>query len=390
MQKKILISVENKQEYDDLIYLAKVANLFDYHHLILFTTHEIFSLVDYYNLSENKALYKSVYHSVNKFGQNFKTVSLLKKIILIIKNGLILGKVLRREKVDFILSGVPLIFHRVALLFSLRTLHVAYIRSLLFGALHGTSHSDSVSILLHKIPIVNKIRFFKNYYADLLLTVGNINKQILVRRNIPQENIRICGPIGIGCDNVSKMVTSADQKVNLIFVTAAYKWHRYKEGDVDQIHNLRKICDFIADKYADKFNLIIRVHPRDDSSHYAELRKKYDFISELNEAPLSEFLNYAGMGSVLISSLSTLAFEWMYLGGKAYIFSSPYLDQSLKPLFGLLDIKPYYDFEELLNHIQRQTSQFDMDKINSILYKPKNKTPVYLAAQIVQNYFSNR
>jgi len=387
MQKKILLTVENQQEYDDLVYLLEQGKLTKYFQFFLFTTNKIFDLPDYHNLQENNHLFYSVYYSVNSFDANFKTVSLFKKIVLILKNGLQLRKIIRNENIDILLSGVPLIFHRFAILAKHRIAHIAYVRSLLFGALSGTSISDTIFFITQKISLLRKIRFVKNYYADLILTVGEVNKQILIRKGIPATNIVVCGPIGLKhARDIQQSAVS--KKTDLIFITAAYKWHLYKEGDDDQTRNLETICELIAGKYKDKFNLIIRVHPRDDQTQYSRLQKTYSFITEINQEPVSEFLKYTAGGKILISSLSTLAFEWMYLGGTAYFFSSPYLDRALKPIFNLVNITPIYDFDILLDHIRKGIRPRHHDQVINTLYKPANKKPVELAADMIRNYIA--
>ena len=374
MKNNILIIVENLQEYDEIIYILKKMPKEDNLTYFLFKTNNIFNIPDYYQLDEDKANnqnnFKKIFDSKNPFKTNFKTQSIFRKIITILINFPILFKIVVNEKIDFILSGVPLIFSRVLKLFFTRIIRIAYIRGLLFDSSKSTSISDWFYFLTKKIHIQNKIHFINNYYSEYILTTGEINKNFLINRGIPDKNIFLTGPLVLDCIANSTRKIESDLKKNLevIFITQAFLWHLDETADSEQKKFLISLLEQFRLIKNKNIQFKIRLHPRDSIENYKNIIKKVDSDIIYDTSDSSLFLSECKTNKVIISGLSTFAFEWIYLGGKCFFYTSDYFFESSKSIYKKVNIDPYFDSNKMIQAILAEENKYKSHKMDNIFY----------------------
>ncbi len=387
---KILFAVENREEFNELLILLQelLSVKHDQREFILFKTHTIFHLDDYtegYN-----SLFVKIFTAKNPFDHNFKQLSVLKKIMIILINAIILIRIFRHNKITHILSGVPLIFHRVQILLFPSVIHLAYIRGLLLFGQKATSVSDQFFFLTDKFRTIMSIRFFNNYYADHLFTIGTLNKNTLLERKIPESNIYLSGPLLLDqYQSVRDKPEYLHRKKELIYITQAYLWHLNTLGHNEQLDSIRGLLQSISENYADQFNICIRIHPRDDKRIYDEFLKNYIIPVKLDTSPASEFLQGISNHKILVSGLSTLAFEWIYLGGECVFLSTEKLLEESREIYNRLGISPYLKSHEALQDILTDRIPNCREQIDHIFYRHPDtnlKYAVNTINAIIMNY----
>jgi hypothetical protein len=366
---KILFAVENREEFSELIILIRelLGSEQDLK-FILFQTHPIFHLDDY--SPEYHSLFEQIYAARNPFGTNFKQLSTLKKVLIILSNIPILIQIKKDHKINYILSGVPLIFHRLARLFSPRLIHLAYIRGLLLYSQKTTSVSDRLYFLIKKLSGNISIRFFNNYYADYIFTIGAINKNTLMERHLPETNIYLSGPLVL--DQYSKLEDKAQTgsfKKELVYITQAYLWHLDTHGHAEQLASIEYLLSWLSTHCTDDFLFTIRVHPRDEKDIYQNLVQKFPVVGRIDTSPASDFLQSISRNRILVSGLSTLAFEWIYLGGQCLFYTSPDQFNLSREMYERLGISPYLEAKELLTAVRSGKYQDHKDLMDKIFYR---------------------
>jgi len=380
---KILFAVENREEFNELIVLVRelLSGFEPERKFILFRTHPIFHLDDY--SLEYSFLFEKIYTARNPFNINFKRLSILKKVMILLSNMTILIRIIHDQKINYMLSGVPLIFHRLVRLFSPRIIHLAYIRGLLLYSQKTTSVSDQFFFLSKNIFGLTSIRFFNNYFADYLFTIGAINKKTLMERHIPEANIYLSGPLLL--DQYRKLDEKEEshfQKKELVYITQAYLWHLNIRGHAEQLASIENLLTEVSDHYPNDFTIIIRVHPRDEKDVYQELIKKYPLTGRIDTSAAPEFLGNISRQQVLVSGLSTLAFEWIYLGGFCIFYSTKNLFLLSKEMYDGLKISPFLDVKEMLESIRSEQYPDHQDLMEKIFYRHPSTNLVYMVNMV--------
>jgi hypothetical protein len=379
---RILFAVENREEFGELITLVRELLSVDRErHCILFKTHPLFQLQDY--TTDHDSEFENRYIARNPYGRNFKNVSIFKKIILILVNTVILLRLARRYRITHILSGVPLIFHRVIKLFFPAIIHFAYIRGLLLLADKATSVSDRFYFLTGRIHSFRSIRFFNNYFADHIFTIGEINKNTLLARRIPASRIYISGPLLLDQYRRPEQGTeTSGGKKELIYITQAYLWHLDTHGHQEQLTSIRSLLKYLAESSPGQFDLTIRVHPRDSQQIYRELLDRHSFPGRIDQSPPAGFLQQVSQNRVLVSGLSTLAFEWIYLGGYCIFYSTQKLFKISQAMYEHLNISPCLDPASLVARIQAGDYLDGRDQINRIFYRHPSSNLQFIVDRI--------
>lgn len=374
MRNNILIIVENLQEFDEILYILKKMPKENNPIYSLLKTNNIFNIPDYYQLDEDKAnnqkYFKKIFDSKNPFKTNFKTQNFLCKIIVILVNFLILLKIVVNENIDFILSGVPLIFSRVVRLFFPHLIRIAYVRGLLFDSSKSTSTSDWFYFLTKKIRIQDKIHFFNNYYSECILTTGEINKKFLLDRGIPDKNIFLTGPLVLDriANSTRKIEFDSENNFEIIFITQAFNWHMDEKADFEQKKFLLSLMEQLRSVKIKNIQFKIRLHPRDSIENYKNIIKNEDSEIIFDTSDSSIFLSECKNNKVMISGLSTFAFEWMYLGGKCFFYTTDYFFQNSESIYKKVNIDPYRDSKNMIQAILAENDKPESKKIDNIFY----------------------
>jgi hypothetical protein len=367
---KILFAVENREEFNELAVLLRellstgpAQRVF-----ILFKTHAIYQLADYTGAADS--LFVKTYTAKNPFAHNFKQLSALKKIIVILVNAPILIRIFRHDKITHILSGVPLIFHRILILLYPSILHLAYVRGVLLFGRKTTSVSDRFFFLTEKLRSIISLRFFNNFYADCLFTIGSLNQNTLRERNIPVSNIYLSGPLLLDrYPAVQDKPEDPERKKELIYITQAYLWHLDTSGHNEQLHSIHGLLQSITAGQAGQFDICIRIHPRDDKRIYEEFLRNYSLPVRIDTSPAAEFLQGISRCKILISGLSTLAFEWIFLGGSCAFLSTEKLLKESREIYDRLGLSPYLKPGEILQDILADRIPNCSEQIDRIFYR---------------------
>jgi hypothetical protein len=234
------------------------------------------------------------------------------------------------------------------------------------------------------------IRFLNNYYADFLFTIGTVNKNALRERHIPESNIYLSGPLLLDqYTPVRQKPVSSSCKKELIYITQAYLWHLDSFGHREQLDSIRDLLHCIAKKYSGQLDIAIRIHPRDDRQLYEKLRQEYPVPVRIDTSPASEFLQGISGHKILVSGLSTLAFEWIYLGGSVAFLSTENLVKESLQVYKYLGISPYLQSEIMLQDILSERIPVWGDQIDRIFYRNSSSNLKYTADaidKIFRNY----
>jgi UDP-N-acetylglucosamine 2-epimerase len=214
------------------------------------------------------------------------------------------------------------------------------------------------------------IRFFNNYYADYLFTIGSLNKNTLRERKIPESNIYLSGPLLL--DRYPAVQDKPEvplRKKELIYITQAYLWHLDASGHNEQLDSIHGLLQSIAESQAGRFDICLRVHPRDDVRIYEEFLRNYSLPVRIDTSPAAEFLQGISRYKILISGLSTLAFEWIYLGGNCVFLSTEKLLKEGGEIYKRLGLSPYLKPGEILRDISAERIPNCSEQIDRIFYR---------------------
>jgi len=354
--KTIFISFENYQELHELTLLVKAIKE-DYPSwvFILFDTTQIYGL-DSNGLEPYLGLYTVVIKGKNKFNISFKLLSAAKKIQLTFLNTLNILKIFKVYGVDMMITGVPLVFFRYASFFRKDIFNIAYMRALIIGHSIEHSFSNRLDTKIKRIPFLKSIPFFDSWYCNLLVTVSEINSKYYLDRGMNPDKIKFSGSLLL--DSIENKIEKNEHfQQEIIFLTYAAGWHDNEQAHIEQINVIKKILS-LQNLY--NFNLTIRVHPRDNKDEYYPLIANNDTV-KLDTSHIVDFLQSCSKNKVVVSAFSTLNFEWNYLGGEGYFFTTQNLYSTYVNFYKELEINPYFNIEEMIsdvcNHMGRENGE---------------------------------
>lgn len=345
--KTLFVSFENYQELHELtIFVNTIKKDHPEWIFILFDTTLIYQLNEG-AMQPYLDTYDLVIEGKNKFKKSFKTLSIFHKLYLTFVNTLKIFKIFKIYQVDMMLTGVPLVFFRYASFLRQNVFNLAYMRALIIGHDIDHSFSNKFDRQIKKIPLLRNIPIFDSWYCDALITVSDINSKYYLDRGMSREKIKISGSILLDTMKNSIKNKQATEKLELIFLTYAAAYHNNTEAQVEQLAVIRRIIK-LQDEY--KFDLIVRVHPRDIIDDYLIFIKDNPSV-KIDTSPIDDFLKTCSKNRVVISAFSTLNFEWDFLGGKGYFYTTKNLDKTYGNFYKVLEIEPYYDIEKLIQNI---------------------------------------
>ena len=366
--KTYLIAVENLQELFDLSLIIKEIKSRDKNSkFVLFDTSNIFK-IEKENITEYINLFDVIVESINVNDKVFSSLSIFKKIYSIIINVKLILKTIKIHNITIFLSGVPLSFFRLTRILNNKILYIGYIR----GIIANDDDSSSSANLYKKIKfITNKSSIL---YCDYLAMVSNINIQYFYNNGVNNKNLIKTGPIHLDYLKSKKIENKENDKITLIFATSAFSHHHIGNLEKEQLLFLKKLLKLHDDKYKDKFDVRIRIHPRDNKENYKGLIKKYNI--QLEDSSIEKFLTTATKNKILISAVSTLNFEWEFLGGTSLFYTGVDIYSTHENFYKSIGVDPIYDVEELFK-----------DNINK--YKSLSGEEFYKHKEGNINYFVN-
>lgn len=295
-RKKVLIASEVREELIDVFNLVKDKDV----NLFIFLSSNI-------DFSEDGDF--SVYKE--------KKISDL-KIVQKIYGLICFLRIVFKFRPDIIFSGSSMLKYRlISKIFSV--FHIAYFRAVLFDSSNRSGICDRLYY-----SGLGKIGFLKNilcaFYADLVIVTSERSRRFISERS-DDISIISCNPIWL--DQFEKIEFSKNKVNRFIFLTQAFDSHGFLDQHNSQVSSLK-----ILDKYCfeNGYELTVRLHPRDYFDyHKLELLSKVFF----DKSHPSEFLSKKEIlsCSIVISPLSTFAFEIIYIGGNVAFYSSESLDE---------------------------------------------------------------
>ena len=112
-----------------------------------------------------------------------------------------------------------------------------------------------------------------------------------------------------------KIKVNSNNRLNFIYITSAFAWHRKYLEDSYQKKDLQDLIKFFNKN--SKFQLRIRIHPREDLKEYEVFRESYPNISISYKTSLVDDLAWCDR---LITAASSVAYEADILGIDTYIY----------------------------------------------------------------------
>jgi len=186
---------------------------------------------------------------------------------------------------------------------------------------------------------------------DGIFVSNNNNKKILEKQSI-KNFIYVCDmPLHAKNRetfyNIRKL-RKKTEKISVLYVTSAFKWHKLYFEDKLQRKDLMDLC-FFSEKNKD-LRVRVRIHPREQLSNYSYLKTKCKDLEISGKNGLTEDLAWS---DIVITATSSVAYEAQQLGILTFIY---------RKNFG--SVQPTSIFSNGYNII---------DRIDDILIKPDNK-----------------
>lgn len=234
----------------------------------------------------------------------------------------------RRPAILF--TGFSLAKHRIVSAW-LGVKHVAYIRGAIYDPeiRGGLSDRADASLLRRILPK----HFLTTYWADEVLTIGELNRDVIAARGVPVERIKIVGPVWLEALEKSGSTALKPEPGRAYFLTAAWESHGHHREQEAQLDFARSLVA----GWNDRRKLVIRVHPRDAHDYAAD--QKIANVQIDDRLP-GDFLSTLAPGDLLISPLSTLAFEGQYCGAEVVFYEDPVATAAYVRAYRLLGIHP--------------------------------------------------
>jgi O-antigen ligase len=229
---------------------------------------------------------------------------------------------------DLLVSGFSMMKHR-AVSGLLGIPHVAYIRGVAFDPSVSVGISDKLRFGAFRKLIPSRV--VATYSADAVVTVGEVNRQFLVGRGIPDEAVHVSGPVWL--EGAQHDTSSRERSPRAYFITGAWEAHGMLEEHEAQLALTRRL----ASEWHGTQRFALRVHPRD---HHDYETDPAFAGTDIDRTLPSDFLAGLRDDDVLIAPLSTLAFEAIFLGHGVVFYSDEKATKAYFHVYEKLGIKP--------------------------------------------------
>lgn len=314
---KYLVSSKIKEELVDILTILEKENI-STTNIVIYLPHILKNKLDVEK-------YNVIYF------QEKKTQSFLYKII----ETFIFIFLILKLKPDFLYTGFPIIKYRlVSMIFNVK--YTAYIRGLIFSSNINLGMGDKLRY--SGFSFLFKSILFNTYHADKIITISEVNKNFIINRGVSANKIILISPPWLKKKKIKKNLNIK----KIVFITQAFAHHNAKNAQDSQSSFLKTLISYVN---FHKLDLIIRKHPRDFENYHKYLTNNIS----LNEDSPEFFLNSIDTSYILISSLSTFAFEAMYTGYRTLFYSTKELDKFYLESFDFLGILPIYNINLSMN-----------------------------------------
>lgn len=272
----------------------------------------------------------------------------------------LLYSLLRKQKKKYnrndiiLFTGSPALEHRLVLfLHQYSVKHFIYYRGLLSNPLNISSISDFIRF---KICFGLNNKLLNNYLCDLIITIGDFNKNYFIKRDIPDSLIETCGFIQkivqYEYSNNNDDVFKYDNVI--YFLTTAFLEHGHNMAHKDQLEALKKLK-----AVAESLNTIlcIKKHPKDNTDYIKILN--YSKLIILDISANSFFKNYKkNTNSFIISTYSTIIFEASEYKIPILVYSTDKINLLFPSYFNKLISS--FSIEQICDIIQNNNDQISL------------------------------
>jgi hypothetical protein len=359
--KNILISFENLQEFYDLILVCdKLKD--EGCNVYLFDTTNLYKLNDEL-INKNKEIFTKIFLSKNNADIEFNSLSKKTKIKLLFQNIKYISHIIKDYKIDLLLTGVTLsLFRYTKLLNNIK--YISYIRGII-------ANPEDYS-LSAKIYAKTNLKFLSPLYCDKMAIVSPINIEYFYGYGKKDNDLIKCGPLHL--DEIKKEIKQNKDTPTIIFATSAFSHHHLDTLNNEQLDFLEELLKIYNSEFKDKYGFILRIHPRDDIKIYDNLIQKYNI--KLNNEPIEIFLKSVSKNKILLSALSTLNFEWEYLGGKSLFYSGENIYKTHQDFYENLNIQPIFNPNKVFDNLNTK------DNLSKYFYSHQEGNIDYLINEI--------
>lgn len=204
-----------------------------------------------------------------------------------------------------------------------------------------------------------------------IITIGEHSKKIIAAKN-PNARIHALGLPRFWNNNSE--LKDFDSINNIItYFPSAFIWHNLKQEATFQQKDIILLCQLIDNHNStkeDKWQLHIKIHPRENINDYCDLSDKYKFVKLIQDGSVENCLKKS---KICISTISTVIIEAMKLGISVY---------SLMINFQYWKYKYSFIGDENIPKI------FSVEDLNKILFA-QCKSKISASVQKASNKFCN-
>lgn len=346
--KKVFFSCQNAQELDDISLVA----------LELKKKYGICPILyDISNVTGGKFSVHSVarfsgrYEGFRIFKREFKFLSPFQRMFVSFVNALWMLYLCYKNNVSVCVIGVPLLVYRFAGFFSFNHVRiVSYVRSVVVCSDNETSFSSNAYHRLRWICRGHLSRVISDYYADLVLCVGESTKKFIISRGVPESKIKVIG--SIFCDTKfiqgQSVFKASDFSSTIVFISSAFSVHGYVDSQSEQTKFIQDIGEYLRSTYSNyEYNFIVRMHPRESEEVYHFLDANSGICVDSSGC---DAVNGYSEGALFLSPISTLLFELGYLGKFVALISNEFFLKKHAAWYSSLGIKPVIDWQNLISN----------------------------------------
>jgi hypothetical protein len=224
------------------------------------------------------------------------------------------GVVVLSTRAHEVWSGFPMLKHRLFRFLGYR--HVAYYRALMLDPSVRAGFSDKVRHAVSGHTFLERVMG----EPDIVATSSRLNVPWLESRHIPTSRIVVIGAIWLERLPPPRHV----DRGRVIFLTSALSQHGHPGEHDLQVETLARAVQVLASRgesHAQEPDLVLRVHPRDLYDYGRD--ERFD-VCTIDRSSPAEFLASVGPMDVVISPLSTLAFEARARNARVVVVDAPY------------------------------------------------------------------
>lgn len=368
---RFFLSCENKQELVDLIEIAQALHDNYGYDVLYFDIAPLLSGGQ--SDSVEIGLFERQWRAKCIKGRLFKEMSVGLKLLTSFVNAFRLALLYYSNRAHFVLVGTPLLTYRLARILTFGNLRlVSYIRGVIAYSDENTSISSRIFLRFGKLK---KFQFLSgllsDYYASLVICIGNVTARFIASRGVPKRNIKVVG--SVYCDKLLGGEGIKGEKT-VVFVSSAFAFHGYEDAQQAQTALIRLIKNYISEQHP-RLRFVVRPHPREANIYGPDLAKCLDL--ERGD-PLIRYPSNA----LFISPVSTLIMELACAGRQSFIVADEFLHRRFGDWYEAVGVTPIRDWTRLIENYVGENIEEKQDFQGSISTKFQGSVVAQIAYEI--------